>query len=121
MKFDRRRGERVFSRCGHLGLRVQLTGQKLVVTAQRWRKGVVNEGPSSKPVQARVRRLNAASTSFRAIDNEVRMELSVQYMALGYRSNKEIAHRLNCAQSSTFYRAFENWHGITPKEYRARP
>ena len=65
------------------------------------------------------RRLEAAGTSFRNVDNEIRMQLAAQYLSLGYVSNKEIAHMLNYSQPSTFYRAFKNWHGVTPREFRA--
>lgn len=65
------------------------------------------------------RRLEAAGTSFRNVDNEIRMQLAAQYLSLGYLSNKEIAYMLNYSQPSTFYRAFKNWHGVTPKEFRA--
>jgi AraC-like DNA-binding protein len=65
------------------------------------------------------RRLQTAGTSFRNVDNEIRMQLAAQYLSLGYLSNKEIAHMLNYSQPSTFYRAFKNWHGVTPKEFRA--
>lgn len=64
------------------------------------------------------RRLEAAGTSFRNVDNEIRMQLAAQYLSLGYLSNTEIAHMLNYSQPSTFYRAFKNWHGVTPKEFR---
>ncbi|MGI9287873.1 MAG: helix-turn-helix domain-containing protein, partial [Pseudomonadales bacterium] len=59
-------------------------------------------------------------TSFRAIDNEVRMGLAAEYMRLGYISNKEIAYMLNYSQPSTFYRAFKNWFDVTPKEFRKK-
>lgn len=65
------------------------------------------------------RRLHAAGTSFRKIENEVRMQLAAQYLALGYVSSKEIAYILGYSQPGTFYRAFKNWYGVTPKVYAA--
>jgi AraC-like DNA-binding protein len=64
------------------------------------------------------RRLQEAGTSFRAIDNEVRMGLAEEYMRLRYLPDKEIAYMLNYSQPSTFYRAFKNWFGVTPKAFR---
>lgn len=66
------------------------------------------------------RRLKAAGTSFRAINNEVKMGLAEEYLRLGYLSGKEIANLLNYAQPATFYRAFRIWFGMTPKEFRRR-
>jgi len=66
------------------------------------------------------RRLCAAGTSFRKIENEVRMQLAAQYLALGYMSAKEIAYMLGYSQPGTFHRAFKNWYGVTPKVYQVR-
>jgi AraC-like DNA-binding protein len=65
------------------------------------------------------RRLHAAGTSFRKIENEVRMQLAAQYLALGYMSATEIAYMLGYSQPGTFYRAFKKWYGVTPKVYAA--
>jgi AraC-like DNA-binding protein len=64
------------------------------------------------------RRLQSAGTSFRSIDNEIRMGLAAQYLQLGYLSGKEISYMLGYGQPATFYRAFKNWFGITPKQFR---
>ena len=64
------------------------------------------------------RRLNASGTSFRKIANEVRMRLADHYLSIGHLSLKEIAFLLGYSELGTFYRAFRDWHGMTPKEYR---
>jgi AraC-like DNA-binding protein len=64
------------------------------------------------------RRLAAAGTSYRNVNNEIRMHQAAQYMAMGYLSNQQIADILNYSQPSTFYRAFKSWHGVTPNRYR---
>lgn len=65
------------------------------------------------------RRLHAAGTSFRKIENEVRMRLAAQYLSLGYMSAKEIAYMLGYSQPGTFHRAFKKWYGVTPKVHAA--
>jgi len=63
------------------------------------------------------RRLHAAGTSFRSIDNEIKMGLAAQYLQLGYLSGKEISYLLGYGQPATFYRAFRNWFGMTPRQF----
>ena len=63
------------------------------------------------------RRLHATDTSFRKIENEVRMRLAAQYLSLGYMSAKEIAYMLGYSQPGTFHRAFKNWYGVTTQAY----
>jgi AraC-like DNA-binding protein len=48
------------------------------------------------------------------------MQLAAQYLGLGYVSGKEIAYMLGYSQPGTFYRAFKNWYGMTPKSYASR-
>jgi len=64
------------------------------------------------------RRLQVAGTSFRRIDNDVRMQLADEYLGAGYLSIKEIAYLLGYSQPGTFYRAFKNWYGVTPGEFQ---
>lgn len=64
------------------------------------------------------RRLQGAGTSFRQIDNDVRMQLAGEYLGAGYLSIKEVAYLLGYSQPGTFYRAFKNWYGLTPGEYQ---
>lgn len=64
------------------------------------------------------RRLQAAGTSFRQIENNVRMQLADEYLGAGYLSIKEIAYLLGYSQPGTFYRAFKNWYGVTPGEFQ---
>ena len=64
------------------------------------------------------RRLQAAGTSFRQIDNDVRMQLAGEYLGAGYVSIKEVAYLLGYSQPGTFYRAFKNWYGATPGEFQ---
>lgn len=64
------------------------------------------------------RRLLASGRSFRSIDSEVRMGLAAQYVALGSMTGKQIASALGYSDPAAFYRAFRQWHKMTPTEYR---
>jgi AraC-like DNA-binding protein len=64
------------------------------------------------------RRLRAAGTSYRRIDNDVRMQLAGECLGAGYLSIKEVAYLLGYSQPGTFYRAFKNWYGVTPGEFQ---
>jgi AraC-like DNA-binding protein len=64
------------------------------------------------------RRLQAAGTSYRRIDNDVRMQLAGECLGAGYLSIKEVAYLLGYSQPGTFYRAFKNWYGVTPGEFQ---
>jgi AraC-like DNA-binding protein len=64
------------------------------------------------------RELQQAGHSFRRIDNEVRMGLAAQYVALGSISGRQISSMLGYSEPAAFYRAFKQWHGKTPREYR---
>jgi AraC-like DNA-binding protein len=65
------------------------------------------------------RRLHEAGTSFRTISLEVRMELAAQYVTLGSMSGQEIADLLGYSRPSAFFRAFKDWFGVTPGQFRA--
>ena len=64
------------------------------------------------------RRLLAAGTSFRSIQNAVRKSMAAQYVTLGSVSGEEIAYLLGYSQPSAFYRAFKDWFDMTPTQFR---
>lgn len=64
------------------------------------------------------RRLLAAGTSFRSIQTDVRKSMAAQYVTLGSVSGEEIAYLLGYSQPSAFYRAFKDWFGMTPTQFR---
>ncbi len=65
------------------------------------------------------RRLLEAGSSFRSIQSAVRKSLAAQYVTLGSVSGEEIAYLLGYSQPSAFYRAFKDWFGMTPTQFRA--
>jgi len=66
------------------------------------------------------RRLEAESTSFRSIFEEIRDLLAREYLADTELTVADIAHLLDYAETVNFRRAFVRWNGVTPSEYRQR-
>jgi len=62
------------------------------------------------------RALTAEQTCFRALLEQVRRDLCVQFMA-DIMPLSEIAENLGYSQQSAFNRAFKTWYGDTPKAY----
>ena len=65
------------------------------------------------------RKLRQEGTSYREQLDEVRRELSLQYMKHQQLSLMDIASQLGFSNCSNFARAFKRWVGKTPQEYRA--
>jgi AraC-like DNA-binding protein len=66
------------------------------------------------------RKLKGHGTSFRQLLIGVRQELAEQNLLDPERSIGEIAYRLGYANPSEFHRAFRDWRGIAPKQYRRK-
>jgi len=65
-------------------------------------------------------KLAARGTSYRILLNETRNELAEQYMRQGRHSVSEVTYLLGFADVSSFSRAFRNWTGVSPSEFRER-
>lgn len=66
------------------------------------------------------RRLVAEGTSFRAIQEDVRHRLAVEYLRAGQLSIQQVAYVLGYTEMANFRRAFRRWEGVAPTEYRRR-
>lgn len=64
------------------------------------------------------RRLREAGTSFAAILDAVRSQLSQLYLAEPAVAVHEVAFLLGYSEPSAFHRAFRRWTGATPQEFR---
>lgn len=66
------------------------------------------------------RRLSDEGTSFQAILNATRTELSLHYLRRDDVSIEEISYLLAFRDPNSFYRAFRSWTGMTPREARGQ-
>ena len=86
------------------------------------------QAPSIGEVSARLtmstRKLQALlkeeGASFQHLLNEVRRDLSIQYLQEKQASKSEIAYLLGFAEVSVFSRTFKKWTGLSPSEFQAK-
>ncbi len=64
------------------------------------------------------RYLAAAGVSFRQLSLEVRMELARDYLLSSRLTAQEVAYQLGYSQANNFYRAFKQYYGLPPEQYR---
>jgi len=72
------------------------------------------------PVHTFHRQLKKSGLNYRHIANEVRMELAKDYLDKTNLPLQEISFLLGYEHSANFYRAFKNWLGHTPTDYRQK-
>jgi AraC-like DNA-binding protein len=66
------------------------------------------------------RRLLEAGTSLQKVKDEVRRELATERLVRTSRSIKQIAHEVGFHNEKSFMRAFKQWTGQSPAEYRRK-
>jgi AraC-like DNA-binding protein len=66
------------------------------------------------------RRLDREGSSFRIIKDALRRDLAIDYLSHSDLSVEQIAPALGFAETSAFHRAFKQWTGARPGEYRRR-
>jgi AraC-like DNA-binding protein len=66
------------------------------------------------------RRLIDEGTSFRALLEDVRHTLAVEYLQSGHFSIEEVAYTLGYSDLANFRRAFKRWESVPPSEFRAK-
>lgn len=66
------------------------------------------------------RRLHEEGSSFRAIKDAVRRDIALARLEKTRQPIAQIATDLGYAEPSAFFRAFQNWTGIAPTQYRKR-
>lgn len=65
------------------------------------------------------RRLVAEGQGFQEIKNEMRRDVAIELLSDSELKMSEIANRLGFSELATFYRAFREWTGVTPGNFRA--
>ena len=91
------------------------------------RKALGEELPSLEEVgdalavtpQTLRRRLRDEGRGFQQIKDELRRDASIEYLVQTRLPLLEIANRVGFSEASTFHRAFKNWTGVAPGEYRS--
>jgi AraC-like DNA-binding protein len=98
--------------------------------SDRVRRVITENLQNGEPAQAEVsrklalsertlqRRLRDEATTFAAILNDVRHELSQHYLASSDLTLHEVAFLLGYSEPSAFHRAFRRWTGETPQAFR---
>jgi len=64
------------------------------------------------------RRLDLEGTSFRALKEGLRRDLAIRYLTQTRRPVADVAQALGFAEPSAFHRAFRQWMGVSPGDYR---
>ena len=91
------------------------------------RKGRGSELPSLEEVgdalavtpQTLRRRLRDEGRGFQQIKDELRRDAAIEYLLHTPLPLLDIANRVGFSEASTFHRAFKQWTGVAPGEYRA--
>jgi len=66
------------------------------------------------------RRFEDEGQSFRAIKDSLRRDLAIRHLTRSTLTVGEIAQALGFAEPSAFHRAFRQWSGVSPGDYRKR-
>lgn len=67
------------------------------------------------------RRLESEGESFQRIKDELRRDMAIHRLSEGQDSVASIAAELGFAETSAFHRAFKQWTGVSPGDYRRAP
>ena len=67
-----------------------------------------------------IRRLKKEGTSYQAVKDQVRRDRAISRLTIDSLPVAEIAAQVGFADAAAFSRAFKNWTGLSPTEYRAQ-
>ena len=65
--------------------------------------------------------INKIVSSLRSGQDELRRDMAINHLSDGNESVAEIAAALGFAETSAFHRAFKQWTGVSPGDYRRAP
>ena len=63
------------------------------------------------------RKLKAEHTTFKQVQNEMRLQLVKKFMGQGFDNLDEIAYLVGYSESSALIRGFKSWTGQSPGKY----
>jgi len=70
------------------------------------------------PTHTLRRRLVEENTSYRDIKNKTRLDTAIYYLGMHKLSIEQVSERAGFSEASAFIRAFKNWTGLPPDQYR---
>jgi AraC-like DNA-binding protein len=94
------------------------------------RASIIEQLPSGAPNQASIadalhvslrglqRKLKDEENTFKALLEDTRRELAIQYIREAHHSSSTVAYLLGFSEPSNFNRAFRRWTGCSPSEFR---
>ena len=96
---------------------VTLVQEQLIASGFEVNRDVIakNMAMSGRSLQ---RKLQQEGSSFQQLLDELRHQRSLLLLQDKHLSLADVAQQLGFSESSTFYRAFKRWQGVTPGEYR---
>lgn len=99
-------------------------GRLFALLLERLPSGLTNRDEAARALgmsqRTLSRRLSEDGTSFRAVLEEVRMELAEAWLDNPENAIYEVAYLLGYSEPSTFHRSFRRWTGHTPQVWRQR-
>ena len=63
------------------------------------------------------RRLRAEGSTYQQIKDDIRRDSAIYNLSRGKMSIEEVAESGGFTESTSFYRAFKRWTGVTPRDY----
>jgi AraC-like DNA-binding protein len=96
---------------------ITLVQEQLIASDLEANRDVIakNMAMSGRSLQ---RKLQQEGSSFQQLLDELRHQRSLLLLQDKHLSLADVAQQLGFSESSTFYRAFKRWQGVTPGEYR---
>jgi AraC-like DNA-binding protein len=67
------------------------------------------------------RRLRAEGSSYQQIKDDIRRDTAIHLLSRGTVSMDQVAQSVGFSESTSFFRAFKRWTGVTPRAYISKP
>jgi AraC-like DNA-binding protein len=67
------------------------------------------------------RRLRAEGSSYQQLKDDIRRDTAIHLLSRGTASMDQVAESVGFSESTSFFRAFKRWTGVTPRAYISKP